>query len=201
MKNIFKLVLTLTMILSLFISCVNDDETALPDVKTPFFTENFDQIDFNQNLDYVGWTNYAEAGTKFWTEREFNDDGYIQFSSFGSGNSSNIGWAITPVIDLTGISNPKFSFRSASNFVDSSANKLEVFVSSDYDGSNVLAATWTKFNPIVADDTTNNYTYVSSGEQDLSAYTGQIHIAFKVTGSNTLDGLFQVDKINVYSTK
>jgi Domain of unknown function (DUF5017) len=201
MKNILKTGLLLSFSLALLTSCVNDDETAIPSLKIPFYTENFDEVDFNEVLDYENWTNFAEAGTKFWIEREFNDDGYAQFSSFQSGNSSNIGWLISPPIDLTDKIDVKMSFQSASNFVENSANKLEVFVSSNYDGTNVLGATWTKMNANVADETTNDYLYVPSGEIDLSAYTSQIHIAFKATGSNTLSGLFQVDKLNVYTSK
>lgn len=201
MKNILKTSLMLSFSLALLTSCVNDDETALPTLKVPFYSENFDEVDFNEVLDYENWTNYAEAGTKQWIEREFDDDGYAQFSSYLSGNPSNIGWLISPPVDLTGMSNVKMSFQSASNFIENSANKLEVYVSSNYDGTNVLAATWTKVDANVADDTTNDYLYVPSGEIDLSAYTGQIHIAFKATGSNTLDGLFQVDKLNVYTSK
>lgn len=201
MKKILKKTLLLSFSVVLLTGCVNDDETAIPSLKVPFFSENFNEIDFNQVLDYENWTNFAEAGTKFWIEREFDDDGYAQFSSFMSGNASNIGWLISPSIDLTGLDNVKVSFQSASNFVSSANNKLEVFVSTDYDGTNVLAATWTKLDAVVADNTTNDYTYVPSGEIDLSNYTGQIHIAFKVTGSNTLSGLFQVDKLNVYTSK
>lgn len=201
MKNILKTGLLLSFSLALLTSCVNDDETAIPSLKVPFYSENFNEIDFNQVLDYENWTNFAEAGTKLWIEREFNDDGYAQFSSFQSGNSSNIGWLISPSIDLTDKIDVKMSFQSASNFVENSANKLEVYVSSNYDGTNVLAATWTKLDANVADETTNDYLYVPSGEIDLSTYTGQIHIAFKATGSNTLSGLFQVDKLNVYTSK
>ncbi len=201
MKNILKKGLLLSFSLALLTSCVNDDETAIPSLKVPFYSENFNEIDFNQVLDYENWTNFAEAGSKLWIEREFNDDGYAQFSSFQSGNSSNIGWLISPPIDLTDKIDVKMSFQSASNFVENSANKLEVYVSSNYDGTNVLAATWTKLDANVADETTNDYLYVPSGEIDLSAYTGQIHIAFKATGSNTLSGLFQVDKLNVYTSK
>ena len=85
--------------------------------------------------------------------------------------------------------------------MDNPNNKLEVFISSDFDGTNVLSATWTRLDAVVADNTTNGYTYIPSGEIDLSAYTGTIHLAFKATGNgSSLDGLFQVDKIKIYSS-
>jgi hypothetical protein len=202
MKNIFlKTVLLATLFLGVATSCVNDDDFVIPALRPIIYSEDFNEIDYNMNFDYADWTNFAETGTKKWIEREFRDDGYIQFSSYGSGEASNIGWAISPALDMDAFTGEVLTFKSATNFVDNPSNKLEVFVSSDYDGTNVLAATWIQLNAIVANDTTNGYTYVSSGNIDLSSYTGTLHLAFKVTGNGTsLDGLFQVDKIKIYSS-
>jgi hypothetical protein len=202
MKNKFlKTVLLATLFLGVASSCVKDDDFEIPKLRPVIYSEDFNEIDYNMTFDYADWTNFAEAGTKKWIEREYQDDGYIQFSSFGSGEASNIGWAISPAIDMDAFTGEVLTFKSATNFVDNPANKLEVFVSSDYDGTNVLAATWIQLDAIVADDTTNGYTYISSGEIDLSSYTGTLHIAFKVTGNgSSLDGLFQVDKIKIYSS-
>ncbi|MFN7044541.1 MAG: choice-of-anchor J domain-containing protein [Flavobacterium sp.] len=202
MKNNFlKSMFLLAAFSTALTSCVKEDDFAIPTLRPVIFSEDFNQIDFNQNFNYEGWVNFAEAGTKLWTERDFNDDGYIQFSSFGSGQASNIGWAITPAIDMDANEGEVLSFQSATNFVDNPDNKLEVFISSDFDGTNVLSATWTKLDAVVADNTTNGYTYIPSGEIDLSAYTGTIHLAFKATGNgSSLDGLFQVDKIKIYSS-
>lgn len=199
MKNIFKSFLAIVTV-SLAVSC--SDDTDIAPFKPLIFSEDFPEPDINYNatFDFEGWTNFAETGTKLWIERDYNNDGYIQFSSFGSSQSSNIGWAITPEITISEDANAVLSFSSASNFVDNPSNKLEVFISTDYDGTNVLAATWVELDAIVANNTTNNYTYIPSGEIDLSSYSGTVHIAFKVTGNGTtLDGLFQVDKIKVYS--
>lgn len=202
MKNIFlKTVLLATLFLGVATSCVNDDDFEIPALRPIIYSEDFNEIDYNMNFDYADWTNFAEAGTKMWIEREYQNDGYIQFSSYGSGEASNIGWAISPALDMDAFTGEVLTFKSATNFVDNPSNKLEVFVSSDYDGTNVLAATWIQLNAIVANDTTNGYTYVSSGNIDLSSYTGTLHLAFKVTGNGTsLDGLFQVDKIKIYSS-
>lgn len=204
MKNIFKSISIIITLLVVTTSCVNDDDFVIPPVKPILFSEDFpeEDIDFNQTFDFEGWTNFAETGSKLWIERDFNNDGYIQFSSFQSGESSNIGWAITPAINMDQVEGEILTFESASNFVDNPDNKLEVLISSDYDSTtaNVLGATWTPLIATVADNTTNGYTYISSGEIDLSSFSGNIHIAFRVTGNGTtLDGLFQVDKIRVYS--
>ncbi len=200
MKNSTKLILVFTCLAA--VSCSN--ETDIAPFKPLIFSEDFPepQINYNATFDFEGWTNFAETGSKLWIERDYNNDGYIQFSPYGSNQPSNIGWAITPQIELGNGAGKVFAFESASNFVDNPDNKLQVYISTNYNGTDVLAATWTELDAVVADNTTNNYTYISSGEIDLSDYAGAVHFAFKVTGNgSTLDGLFQVDKIKVYSNK
>ena len=206
MKNNFlKSIFLLTTISVVVTGCVKDDDFAIPTVKTPFYSEEFQDIQHNTILDLADWTNYAEAGTIKWKERIYQGNGYAEFNTFGSGNLSNIGWLISPAYDLSGYENVKFSFQSAQNFVSDDANKLQVYVSTNYDGTNVTAAIWTEMTCTVATKSTAGYTFIPSGEVDLSAYNGQtINIAFKVTGSGTntnLDGLFQVDNLYVYTSK
>jgi hypothetical protein len=201
MKKIITSAFLLALSIGVFTSCSKEDDFEIPPFKPLFFGESFpeDDIDFNADFDFPGWTNFAETGTRKWIERDFNNSGYIQFSPFGSGQASNIGWAITPKFSIGDGQGATLSFSSASNFVDDANNKLEVFISTNYDGTNVLAATWTPLNATVANNTTNGYIYIPSGEIDLSSYSGEINIAFKVTGNgNTLDGLFQVDDIKIY---
>lgn len=202
MKNIFKTILIIVATVGVFSSCVQDDDFEIPPFRPLIFSESFpeEDINFNANFDFPGWINFAEAGSKLWIERDFDGSGYIQFSSFQSNEASNIGWAITPGINLDATENEVLTFNSASNFVDNPANKLEVFISSDFDGTNVLSATWTQLDAVVADNTTNDYLYIPSGNIDISGYSGTVYIAFKVTGNgSTLDGLFQVDDVKVFT--
>jgi hypothetical protein len=153
---------------------------------------------YNATFDFEGWTNFAETGTKLWIERDYNNDGYIQFSSFGSSQSSNIGWAITPEITISEDANAVLSFSSASNFVDNPANKLEVFISTDYDGTTVgiATATWT---PLAFTAPTTNDVFVSSGNIDLSSYeSDNVRIAFKYTGSKAgVTTTLQLDNVKI----
>ena len=202
MKKLFKTAALLTLLVTMFAGCVGDSE--LPKINTPFYKANFDPTEVQNNtvLDLAGWTNFCEAGTVKWYERIYQNDGYAQFNPYNSGNASSISWLITPAVNLAAHRDAKLSFQSATNFVSSVDNKIEVFISKDYDGADVMGATWTKLNARVADNTTNGYTFIPSGEIDLSAYNDQtIHIGFRAIGnSSTLTGLFQVDKINVYTS-
>ncbi len=202
MKNSLKITFLSLITFVTLSSCVQDDDFAIAPFNPLLFSESFpkEKINANQTFDFPDWTNFAEAGSKLWVERDFSNDGYIQFSTLGSGNPSNIGWAITPAIDIKDYQNVYFKFKSASNFVTNPANKLEALISSDFDGTNVLAATWTVLPAAVANNSTNGYTYIPSGEISLAGYSGNIHIAFRVIGNGTtLTGLYQVDSIKVFT--
>ncbi len=201
MKNAVKLSFLLALFVSVFTSCSNEEDFEIPPYKAQIFGESFpeDQINYNAVFDFPGWVNFAEAGTFKWTERDFDGSGYIQFNPYGSGQASNIAWAITPKFNLDNTTGEVLTFKSATNFVDNPANKLEVYISNNFDGTNVLAATWTQLSAVVANETTNGYIYIPSGEIDLSSYSGDVNIAFRVVGNGTtLDGLFQVDDVKVY---
>ncbi|GGG38577.1 DUF5689 domain-containing protein [Bizionia arctica] len=160
------------------------------------YEEDFQSAVDGTNLDLPGWTNFAEAGSRVWREEAFQGNGYAEFSTFGSGDVSNIGWLVTPGFDMDAQENEFINFTAAQHHLDSPDNTIEVFVSTDYDGSDVLGATW---EPLVASFPTQAnswYEFVDSGLIDVSSYSGTLYVAFKVTGSGTneqLDGAYQVD--------
>lgn len=168
-----------------------------------FYTEDFQAAVDNTNLNIPGWVNFAEVGTKLWREEAFSGNGYAEFSSFGSGNASNVAWLVSPAINLDATSNEFMTFRTAQHHldVDSPLNSMVVYVSTDFDGTNVLTATWIEVPVTLPTQSTPWYQFVSSGGVDLSSYSGNIFVAFKFIGSgtNTLyDGAFQVDDLKVY---
>lgn len=167
------------------------------------FSEDFDAGTDNSNLDFAGWTNFAEAGGELWTEQVYSGNGYAEFSSWSTGDSSNIGWLVSPGIDMDAQENEFLNFETAQHHLDSADNTLEVFVSSDFDGTNVLAATWTPVSANLASMSDSWYSFIDSGLVDLSGYTGTLHVAFKVTGSGTdsqLDGAYHVENFSILAT-
>ena len=167
---------------------------------TAVLQEDFSSATNNTNLDIPGWTNFAEAGGRVWREKVYQGNGYTEFSAYNSGDASNIAWLVSPMMDMDAQTNEILSFTTSKHHLDSAQNTLEVFVSSDFDGTNVLAATW---QPITANLVTMNdpnYNWINSGSIDLSSYTGNLYVAFKYTGSGTdttLDGAFRVDDFSV----
>lgn len=165
------------------------------------YTEDFQTSTNNTNLNTTGWTNFAEAGTWVWREKIFSGNGYAEFSAFG-GQALNKAWLISPAINFTGFTNKSVQFKVAQHHldVDTPNNGLEVLISTNFDGTNVLAATWIAVPANIPTTSTAWYAFLGSNI-DLSAYSGTIHVAFKFTGSGTnlsLDGAFQVDDFKAF---
>lgn len=211
MKNIFLKIIVAFAISISFTSC-DDPEVDVAPFKPVVFKENFnpDLLDEDEYLNYNGWTSFAETGSVEFTEQDDEGNGYIQFTTFssGTGDAVNVAWAITPAINMDNSENEVLTFKSAAEFVTDNQNKLEVFISTNFDGNNVLAATWTPITANIAGLATNlpsgspdGTLNVDSGIVDLSTYSGTIHIAFKATGSSTnsnLDGSLRVDDVKIY---
>ncbi len=181
------------------------------DIKNPDFNPLILSQDFSSNtvdgadLALTNWTNFAETGTVKWKQGVYYSDKYAEFSGYQSGEASNIGWLISPAIDATANPDLKLAFQTAQAYVSSSANSLELLVSTDFDGTNVTAATWeTKAFTLAPLDYDTNFDFFNSGIVDLSGYTGTIHIAFKVksSGTNTsLDGTYEIDNVRLINQK
>ncbi|WP_306565678.1 choice-of-anchor J domain-containing protein [Flavobacterium lindanitolerans] len=181
-------------------SCVNDDDTTLPDYTPLIFGEDFSEGADNTLFEKEGWLNFAETGTVRWTNQVYSGNGYAEFTSYQSGQASNIGWLITPGIDLDAQEGEKLVFQTAQAFVDNAANTIEVLISTDFDGTNVTAATWQSLSATFPTTSATYYQFIKSGVIDLSRFTGTAHIAFRVKGNGTtLDGTYQIDNIRVYN--
>lgn len=170
---------------------------------TTIFSEDFESATNNTNLDFPGWTNFAEEGSRVWREKTFSGNGYTEFSTFGSGDDVNVAWLVTPGIDMDAQSNEFLNFKAAQHHLESPENTMEVFVSTDFDGTNVLGATWIAVAANLPSQANDWYDFVDSGLIDLSSYTGTLYVAFKVVGSGTntnLDGAYQIDDLSIIAS-
>lgn len=170
---------------------------------TTIFEEDFNEGIDNTNLNIADWTNFAEEGGELWTEQVFSNNGYAEFSGYFTGDDVNIGWLISPGIDMDSQDNEFLNFKTAQHHLDSVDNTLEVFVSTNYDGNDVLSATWEPITANLASMSNSWYSFTDSGLIDISSYSGTLYVAFKVTGSGTdtqLDGAFHVEDFTVLAT-
>ncbi|MGV8994592.1 MAG: choice-of-anchor J domain-containing protein [Flavobacterium sp.] len=184
----------------LFWACTSDDDFEIHEYRDVIFSEDFSEnaVD-NQNLITPNWLNIAEVGTVKWKTQIYKRNAYAEFSTFQSPDVVNIGWLISPEIDMDQHENEKLLFVSAQSFVTSSANSIQVFISKDFDGINIGTANWTALNATFPTPATPFFEFIKSGEIDLSDFSGKIRIAFKVKGgkNNTIDGTYQVDNIRI----
>ncbi|GAA4941381.1 hypothetical protein GCM10023314_12960 [Algibacter agarivorans] len=167
--------------------------------------EDFEPQKNNKPIVIDGWTNYIEAGTEAWegyssTSSNASLGRSARFQSSSSGDDSNIGWLITPAINLDAQDGETLRFKTSNSLSDSSF--MEVLYSLDWDGTEagVTLATWGVLSAAyVVKDTDSFVPWFNSGSVDLSCATGIMHIAFKYTGSgqDTFDGIYELDEISI----
>jgi hypothetical protein len=186
----FKIIFLLALTSSVTISCVGDDDYAIPTVKDYIFTEGFTN-------NWSDWTKYSVTGDQVWQlDTQFGNPGSCaKMSGFANGsNNVNEDWLISPVIDLTNETSATLSFQTASKF---SGNLLEVKISSDYSGDNPNDATWTNLSAVLDTDT-SNYIWTNSGNIDISSFAGEnVYLAFKYTSTSTASTTWEVDNIKI----
>jgi hypothetical protein len=173
---------------------------------TPFFAEDFQSVKNNVNFTLPGWSNIVEKASKIWKSMLYAGNGYAEFNTTSTTAAENVAWLVTPKINMTGYKNAVLSFRSAQHDlkVDSPLNTLEIYVSTNFDGSSITKAKWTKLTAKIPSLSTPTREFISSGGIDLSAYSGNIHIAFKYIGSGkdkSLNGAFMVDDVKIFGEK
>jgi len=205
MKN-YKKIAFVFMALLPFTGCSpeNDIKIAEPTDYT-FYQEFLSNTTDGDDINIEGWTNFAQIGTVKWKQGIYSGSKYAEFTSYQSGQASNVAWLISPAINMDTRDHETLAFDVAQAYVSSTANSIELLISTDYDGTNVMAANWQTIpftTPPLNYDT--NFDFFSSGLVDLSGYTGNIYIAFKCKGSGTnfsLDGTYEVDNIRIFDKK
>lgn len=163
------------------------------------FSEGFDQAATSSPITINGWKSIATAGTKTWMGGAYKSEVYAEANAYNSGEASNVMWLISPAINLpaTGVNYLYFSTEYDYWAVGTT---LQAYASTDFDGTNVDGATWTELTSanIVTNSTVKNV-WVNSGKVDLSAFSGNVYIAFKYTGSglNHQTTKYRVDNVRV----
>lgn len=199
--------------LSAFSGCSPENDIKNPTVEPFAFYQDFagsvSEATEGQPLQIEGWTNFAEVGTVKWEQGFYSGTKYAEFTAYNPNPAlrevSNIGWLISSPINMDLQKDEKLAFDVAQAYVETSSNSIELLISTNYNGTDVLSATWQSVaftRPPLDYDT--NFDFFSSGKIDLSSYTGNIYIAFKYKGSgtnNTLDGTYSIDNIRIFNQK
>jgi len=171
-------------------------------IEVNVFEENFNLYANYDTINEDGWMHFEEVGTRSWLARVYSGNGYAQFSSFGSA-AVNVAWQITPEIDLSNTKIYDYEFTFDINVGYYTHEGLQIYISEDFDGSDVLGATWDDVtsNFTLPTGPTNTYgTFASAGILDLTPYAGSnIYIAFKYSGDapSLETTTYQVDNVVV----
>ncbi len=167
-------------------------------VRSYIFNQDFSLASVNNPISLDGWKTIAVAGTKVWNAKQYSGNIYAEMNPYQSGEASNIAWVVSPMFTVTAGQNTYLKFDTQFNYWANAT--LEVFVSSDFDGSNPQTATWTKLNEAyIVKQTDGTNKWVSSGIISLNAYPGNLVVGFKYTGSNSQTTAFRVDNVMVYT--
>lgn len=141
------------------------------------------------------WNAVNVLGDQVWSLDEIhgNPGGCAKMSGYDGGAHANEDWLITPQLDFTDVTNPLIKFDNATNY---NGNPLELHVSTDYSGAgDPNSANWTQ---LTFNKSGGSWSWVSSGNVDLTAYAGQkVYLAFKFTSTDSESATWEVDNVVV----
>lgn len=168
------------------------------------FSEDFDLLQPGSILNLAGWRNVAESGGRFYYTKSTGNERYASIEAFACGEPQVSSWLISPTIALGGASGARLSFSTRAGF-DNGA-KLEVLVSTNYDGSNSPSRSkWTLISAAIASGPSFNQSlsWTPSGSLSLASFKSNIRVAFRYTGSDTgvnrRTTTFHLDNIKILS--
>ena len=170
----------------------NDIQLTEPRI-VPLFEESF-------STNFPNWTKYSVTGAQVWTlDTSFGNPGSCARISGFANNTNNVNedWLISPSIDLTNAPLAKLTFDNASRF---SGNLIEVYVSTNYDGSSAPnTATWTLISGATLDTNTGSYIWTNSGALNISSFIGNsnVRVAFKYTSTSSASRTWEIDNVKV----
>jgi hypothetical protein len=168
------------------------------------FEENFDDGKDNSTFDFPDWMNIADQGRELWTEQIFGANGYAEFSGFRTNDPLNIGWLISPTFSKANGEKLYLNFKNGQHHIESEENKLQLFISTNFDGSNLDTANWQELQANLSHLNDTWYIFKDAGLIDLSEFSGDFHIAFRYEGSgldSKLDGAYMIDDFRILKAK
>ncbi len=122
--------------------------------------------------------------------------GYMKASAYVGQSYASNSWLVSPLLDLTAAQNPVLTFDHVTNkFPSLDVAKSQVSLAISVDG-----ADW---QPLTIPNWSDNasWTFVNSGDIDLSAYTGKkIKIGFHYTSTDGTSGTWEIKNLAISGT-
>ena len=137
----------------------------------------------------------AEGLSFVWTHDTHNSDKYMKGTAYvNGGNKVAESWLVSPLVDLSEATQPALSFKHAVNFftsIDKAKEEATVWARRG------VGDTWEQLSGINY-PATMSYTFVNSGEIDLSEYAGgEVQIGFKYVSTATKAGTWEVKDFKI----
>jgi hypothetical protein len=164
-------------------------------------TENLNLLlydDFEED-GFGSFTPHNVLGDQQWMIGSYNGNSFAKMNGYAAGAAhANEDWLISQPVNLTQGRVATLTFSNSKKY---DGNDLELYVSTDYDGSgNPNDFTWTNLSD-QATWSPGDYQWVTTEDLDLSAFAGQtVYIAFKYTSTDDAAALWKVDDVIVTET-
>lgn len=158
-----------------------------------YFYDFEDGIDY-ETISYSGWANYSigKSTDRDWVYRSYNNNRYAQITAFGGeGNGYDI-WMVSPMMDLDNVVSAKnLMFETSMAYWNGA--ELKVYIMDAQDPSK--ATLKEELTATLADNASNNYVFVESGEISLDEYSGEVYIGFQYVAGSGQTTTFQIDNV------
>ena len=124
---------------------------------------------------------------------------YMKVSgNFNKVNYENEDWLVSPAINLSGVNNASLQFDHAGKVFGAPFTDMTVWVSTNFNGTDVAAASWTQVT-IPTYMTGLDWNFVNSSAISLAGFNNQpsVFVAFKYTSSATLSGTWEIKNVKI----
>jgi hypothetical protein len=145
-----------------------------------------------------GWSVYnITEGANTWVIDAFAGITYAYITEYESNPPNPHSWFISPETDLSDMEEVIFTFMNQA--AHRTGDALSVKISQNYDGSgNPAQADWTTLQATYDSHTGAGFgTWTSSGEIDLSAFSGKVYIGFEYKADNNNFGRWHLNNIEI----
>ena len=159
-----------------------------------YIIQNDVVIIFNQDWeeDWHGWTEVLEYGDSLWRIASYQGNHYAYANGYN--HPATADWLISPAFDLDSYSDVVLSFLTARNYT---GLELEVYFSNDFDGQNLINATWVQLDCELSQ---GGWNWTPSGDISLDEFNGtNCHIGFKYQCTDDEAAGWEVDDILLVS--
>ncbi len=154
---------------------------------------------FTEEANGLGqFTAVSLQGAQEWGWDQYGD-GNAKMSGYDGGAVENEDWLISPAIDLSDYDEVYLEMSQAINYLNAQWDQINMFISTDYDGSDVAGATWESFT-VPNMPTGSSWDFVESGQVDISEYGGQtIYIGFQYLSTEFNAATWEIAEVKVYT--